>query len=175
MDARYRLRLAREDDLEHLPAIEAAASTLFDDLWGSGAAKPDTPYALEPLRGALRAGRLWVAADAEDRPVGFAFATVVDQQAHLQEVDVHPQHGRRGLGRALVGTVLAWAKVSGFDRVTLTTEREIPWNAPFYERMAFEVLPESDLGPELRALYDREVERAHAYNRRVAMVRRSGP
>lgn len=51
---------------------------------------------------------------------------------------MHPEHGRRGIGGALVGSVCDWARASGIASVTLTTYREIPWNEPFYRRLGFE-------------------------------------
>jgi len=50
---------------------------------------------------------------------------------------VLPSHGRRGIGRLLVFTVRRWAEDAGHAGVTLSTLREIPWNAPFYERCGF--------------------------------------
>jgi GNAT superfamily N-acetyltransferase len=44
---------------------------------------------------------------------------------HIEEVSVHPDHGRRGLGRRLVETALAWARTAGHLRITLTTFREL--------------------------------------------------
>ena len=40
----------------------------------------------------------------------------------------------------------------GLSAVTLTTFCDIPWNAPYYERLGFSELPEPEWGPQLRAL-----------------------
>lgn len=170
MEAGYTVRPARADDIAALPGIERAASQLFA-AWGwdedllAGATPPET------LRAALAAGRLWVAADADDRPVGFAVASIVDGRAHLDEIDVHPDHGRRGLGRALVERVCAWAAAAGLPAVTLTTERDIPWNAPFYRRLGFEVLSPSAWTPGLRAIVAHETRAGLDPAGRVVMIR----
>ncbi len=56
---------------------------------------------------------------------------VADDLLHLEEIDVDPSHGRRGLGTALVNAVCEWASDSGHALLTLTTFRAVPWNLPF--------------------------------------------
>ena len=83
-------------------------------------ARPDDVHL---LAAATREGRLWVAT-AAGQPVGFAHLEVLAPDlVHLEELDVLPWHGRRGIGTALVRAVCAWAKEHGFARVTLTTFR----------------------------------------------------
>ena len=115
---------------------------------------PATPA--EALAAALRRGHLWVAAaTADDVPVGFAYADVLDGALHLEELDVLPSWGRRGIGRALVATVLTAARDAGLPAVTLTTFRDVPWNAPFYARLGFRTLPPAAWSPGLAALLSR--------------------
>ncbi|MBW4457630.1 MAG: GNAT family N-acetyltransferase [Nostoc indistinguendum CM1-VF10] len=54
------------------------------------------------------------------------------------QIDVAPEHGQRGIGSALVGTVCTWAKQQGYRIVSLSTFRDIPWNAPFYSKLGFQ-------------------------------------
>ena len=70
---------------------------------------------------------------------------------HLEEVDVHPDHGRRGVGTALVRAVCDWVRRSGHAEITLTTFRALPWNMPFYRRLGFEEMRDDALRPELLA------------------------
>jgi hypothetical protein len=51
-----------------------------------------------------------------------------------------------------VQAVCAWATGQGFDAVTLTTYRDVPWNAPFYARLGFVVVAEQDLSRGLVAI-----------------------
>src|SRR5438445_4218578 len=44
--------------------------------------------------------------------------------------DVHPSHGRRGLGTALVREVCEWATLCGYVMLTLTTFRAVAWHLP---------------------------------------------
>jgi len=57
---------------------------------------------------------------ADDSPVGFAHVEVIEPGAvHLEEIDVHPDHGRRGLGTKLIRHVCHWAASHGFEAVTV--------------------------------------------------------
>lgn len=117
-------------------------------------------------------GRLWVAV-ADDAPVGFAHVELLEPgAAHLEEIDVLPDHGRRGLGTRLVAAACAWAEACGHACVTLTTFRHLPWNMPFYARLGFEEIPSADLSPALRRVLQDEARRGLDPARRVAMRRR---
>jgi GNAT superfamily N-acetyltransferase len=114
---------------------------------------------------------LWVAVDRENRPVGFALGGVVGQNAHLDELDVLPDHGRRGLGRALVEAACDWAREAGYRAITLNTLSHIPWNGPFYERLGFRILAPAELTAEQNELLRREIEAGLPAENRVVMRR----
>lgn len=121
------------------------------------------------LAEAQRDGRLWVALNTKREPVGFAHVCVVDDQAHLDEMDVHPDFARRGIGTGLLNTVVAWATSQGFDALTLITFRHLPWNAPFYAALGFEVLGEDSLGDDMRDLLRQEAKAGLKAANRVCM------
>jgi len=165
----YDIGLARADELAALPAIERAAATVFApaDLTPTAAAQCQP---LSFFEDAMEAGRLWVVRATEPPvPVGFAAATLVDGSAHLQEMDVQPDHARKGLGRALVEEVRSWAHNAGFAWLTLTTFRHLEWNARFYARLGFVEIPAEAVGPELRAILDDEAAQGLEPGQRVAM------
>ncbi|NDJ76454.1 MAG: GNAT family N-acetyltransferase [Chloroflexi bacterium] len=168
------IRPAHDEDLPHLPDIERAAATLFASIERFQDLLADA-IPVEEHRAYLAAGRLWVAADADPsaggRPVGFAAASVVDGGAHLDEVDVHPEYGRRGIGRALIEQVCDWAREAGYPAVTLTTERDIPWNAPYYARLGFEIVPEGEWSPGQRVIIAEEIAGGLDATTRVVMRR----
>lgn len=115
---------------------------------------------------------LWVVL-REDLPVGFAHVKLLEPcVAHLQEIDVHPLHGRRGLGTKLIATVCDWAANAGFDSITLTTFRDAPWNMAFYLRVGFEIIAPDELSPALLSLLREEECRGLNPASRVAMRRR---
>jgi ribosomal protein S18 acetylase RimI-like enzyme len=99
----YRISAARVEDLSRLSAIELAAARLLEGhAPESGAERDDEP---DLLKRAQREGRLWVGL-ADDVSVGFAHVEVIEPgAAHLEEIDVHPDHGRRGLAAKLIRQV----------------------------------------------------------------------
>jgi GNAT superfamily N-acetyltransferase len=157
------VRPAGPGDLALLPDIETAADRLFDEI-GRGPLPP--AGALDELVAAhcvLVAGR---------PPVGFARLEIVDDLAHLEQLSVHPAHGRRGIGAELLDAACRWSADHGFARVTLSTFADVPWNAPFYARHGFFPLSDTELTPGLRALRDREVELGlDALGRRTVMAK----
>jgi GNAT superfamily N-acetyltransferase len=164
----YRIRPAREEEAACLSAIEQAAAVRFAAAGHPEAAAGGT-LAPEVLSETLRQGRLWVAVTAQELPVGFALAAELDGLAYLQEMDVLPEHGRRGLGRRLVECVCAWAERSGYAAVVLTTFRDVPWNGPFYARAGFTELPPADWTPSIRRVVQEELEAGFA--NRIVMRR----
>ena len=162
------IRPARVSDLPVLGRIERAAAALFAEYDVPASVLGDTTP-IEELEEARRAGSLWVAASAADQPIGFACAGIVDGHAHLDEVDVDPRHQRRGVGAALVRAVCHWAVEQSLSGVTLTTYRDIPWNAPFYRRLGFIDLGDDELTPALREVVQEEAERGLDPARRTVM------
>lgn len=134
--AGYRIRPAEAADVAALAEIERRAGARFRavglDAVADGFAPPVDGY-----RRAIAAGTAWLAATTAGEPAGFALAGVLDGAGHLIELDVHPDHGRRGLGRALVATVVAWARSRALPEVVLTTFRDVPFNGPFYRAQGF--------------------------------------
>ena len=61
------------------------------------------------------------------------------------------------------------AYATNLAAVTLTTFRTIPWNCPFYERLGFRTLDETELSPRLTAVLDEEAGQGLARDARCAM------
>lgn len=84
----------------------------------------------------LSAGTLWVV-DVDGVLVAFLAACVEGSRLHIDELDVRQDQQGQGLGRRLLAEAEAWARARGLQRLSLTTFRAIPWNAPFYARVGF--------------------------------------
>jgi GNAT superfamily N-acetyltransferase len=169
MTLRYIITSARERDITLLAAIELAAATLLIGHAPESVLTETTSQ--DVLEKAQRDGHLWVAL-ADDVPVGFAHVEVLEPNtAHLQEIDVYPAHGHRGLGTRLVMRVCAWAAAAGYGAVTLSTFRDVPWNMPFYARLGFTVVPESEVSAALWSVVEDERRRGLDASRRVVMRR----
>lgn len=139
------IRVARTSDIERIREIEALADSLFP----AGALPSDAVTEASDVAWAIEAGTALVAVSDEepDGPaIGFALVTFEEaderstggeEWAHLHQVSVLPDHGRRGIGTALLDAVIDDATVRGCSMVGLTTSRSMPWNAPFYLRRGF--------------------------------------
>ena len=166
----YTIVAARPEHLSYLNAIELAAARLLAGHAPESVLNEITTD--EDFEDARQRNLLWVAL-ADEAPVGFAHVKVLEPGvAHLDEIDVHPAHGRRGLGSRLVRAVCTWAWAAGFRSVTLCTFREVPWNMPFYARLGFQIVRPDLVSPALRAVVLDEMRRGLDPARRVVMRRR---
>lgn len=144
------IRAARGDDLPLLGPLEDRAGLRFKESVHPSCA--DLPhFDAQRLAQLARGGSVWVAAGADDTPVGFAIAERLGDEGYLHELDVDIAHGRRGLGRALVRRVAAWARDAGCSTLLLSTFSDVPWNAPFYARLGFVVVPLDEYTAAMRA------------------------
>ena len=71
---------------------------------------------------------MWVA-EVDGVVCGYALIDILDSQAHLEQVTVHPGYSRRGIGRTIIDQVAEWAR-AGYATMTLLTFREVAWNGP---------------------------------------------
>lgn len=173
----YIVRLAEPDDTALLPSVERRAVRLFDG-WlsatGLTAEILENVTSIEEFEEARARGHLWVAVSEAHGIVGFAQVTLLDGFAHLDEIDVVPECARRGIGSRLVEVVCEWAARSGYEKVTLSTFRDVPFNAPFYARLGFTVLDPAVLPPEHAQLVRNEHARGLRTELRVIMERPTG-
>jgi GNAT superfamily N-acetyltransferase len=123
----------------------------------------------------FQAGRVWVAADCHEIVVGYAIAREVDETLYLQQLDVEPEHGRRGIGSALITTVCDWAQQQGYSIVSLSTFRDLPWNAPFYSKMGFHPVDEAKLTTGFQQIRLKELEAGLPISERVVMSYKLAP
>ena len=164
----YRIRLARASEISRLRAIEDAAGTLFNDL-GLHDDAIDPSFPLEDRTRFVELEQTWVACLEDDLPVGVVVGSVRDGLGYVEELDVVPAHGRRGLGTRLLAHVCAWARAKGLAAITLSTFRDVPWNAPFYRKHGFKDLPPEAWTSWMRAIRDWEKEHGLVVEARVFM------
>ncbi len=162
----YAIQAAGPEHVPFLNAIELAAAAIFPP--GSipeHVLSDRAPAAV--LTDAAIDGRLMVALDAAGRPVGYGLLRFIDDLALLSQMDVYPDHGRKGLGRALVMRIADIARRRGADFLHLTTFVRVPWNAPFYTRLGFMEIPEPEQPPAIRDIL--ADERSRGLINRTAM------
>ncbi len=157
--------------------LELDAGRRFADV-GLKSIAEDPPSGYEDLVIYIKDAAAFVAIDSRLRePVGYAVASVVDAEAHLDQVSVSTTAAGRGIGSLLVEEVCGWAIRRGHASITLTTFRDLPWNGPLYKRLGFASLTDEACGPQLLAIRAEERRRGIDVLPRVAMRRhlQAGP
>ena len=150
-------------------AIERQASQRFQgtpEAWI--AADPPAPAAL--LADRRDAGGLWVATLEGDRPVAAIRFRPLDDNLYIEQLDVLPAHAGRRLGAALLDRAEILAREAGLGALLLSTFRDVPWNAPWYRRIGFEVI--EVLPSSLESIRRDHIARGLDESRRVFMRRR---
>ncbi len=153
-----------------LCAIERKAVQLFrgHPAWAAYSAMAIPP---ELLQQAIDRGLVWVALGEVDEPVGFVWLDTLagGDVIGIAEMDVLPEHGRQGIGAALLDHACAWARMAGYRRVDLGTLADVRWNAPFYAKHGFARVDKDD--PAFAYARQRDRENGFPDHLRVFMSR----
>jgi len=166
-DATSLIRAARADDVASMQALEKNAAQAFVFV-------PNHAFCVHlPVRTAsehAQVQRTGIALIMEiwGRPAGFLLVLPIDGRAHILEAAVALAHQGHGCGRRLLAIAETWALQRGFAEMTLTTFRDVSWNAPFYSRLGYAMF-EPEGRPELRTIIEDEVAGGVAQAPRVAM------
>ena len=162
----WTLRLARPEDAEAMPEIERAAAVAFA---GEPSIDPARTRSKADYARLIRRGHS-LAAHVGDAMAGFLVAQPFSRELHIWEMDVAPAFQRRGIGAGLVRAAQIDARNTGFRALTLTTFRDLAWNAPFYARLGFEEVTAIDAHPRLGGELANEVDDGLPADRRCAMI-----
>lgn len=166
----WHIRLARSEDAEHLPAIELAAGMLFREVEGLSEIAGMHAIPADQQRSMIRKGHSLVA-EMDGRLVGFLSTEPHRKELHIREFSVHPDMQGQGIGTILLRGIGIDAHNSGFSAITLTTFTDVPWNAPFYERLGYTVISDLAAHPRLNAEIEQEVQHGLPRERRCAMIK----
>lgn len=172
------VRTAEPGEIDLLVALDDSASSLYTEAGFELDLPPTHPLCVAERERWLLAteeDRALVAFDASepDQLLGFATMGLVDGAHYLDQLSVGRGHMRRGIGTLLLEHCLNWARARPFGPspllVLLTTYSHLSFNRPFYERFGFTPLPETERGPELRAILDEQRRFLPAPEQRIAM------
>lgn len=164
------IRVAVPEDAQRLPAIEISAAQAFRMIDGLSWLAESPPMSVEQHRQRIALSTCWVALDAENRPQGFLSAARHGNDLHIYELSViHAVQGQ-GWGRRLVEAAKDYARANRLSFVTLTTFTSVPWNAPFYARLGFQIKATADLDQRLAAVLSEEYQHGFAPGSRCAMA-----
>ena len=156
------------EEVSLLPEIEQSAGEGFRDLpdlaWiadsGNMSAEMHLMY--------VKQRTSWVA-EVESQIVGFLCAEIMERDLHVWEVSVRQEWQSKGIGQQLMETTIQYASDNQLRCVTLTTFREVPWNAPFYRSLGFKILDMSSLEPRLEKILQDEIQHGLPGDLRCAM------
>lgn len=164
-----RFRLANLDDVPQIAPIERAASELFRDTEMSSIAD-DAPIPDAVLQQAVEEQRLWVATEY-GTVRAYLLANLLPESLHIEQVTVHPDAARRGIGAMLIESVSNDSRAVDLGQLTLTTFHDVPWNAPYYERLGFVEVAESEWPAGIAEIAQAERNQGLWTWPRVVMVR----
>lgn len=132
------VRRALLQDIAALPEVERSAAEAFRAT-EHGWVADDGVTESEAYLPLILAGSLWVA-EIEERIIGFVSAQATPDALHIAELAVALPHQRKGAGHQLMRAAIQAARACGLPAVTLTTFRNVAFNAPFYRMLGFEML-----------------------------------
>ncbi|UWU23237.1 GNAT family N-acetyltransferase [Rhizobium sp. CB3060] len=164
----YAIRLARSADLECMAEIEIDAFATLGRALGREDDGRTVPR--QKLETSLDAKLLFVAVDHLDQPFAFAAGAELYDTVYVMEIDVMQRWQRKGVGRRLMLGMIEAARMRGASGVTLTTDRYVPFNAPFYTSLGFRVLDEPEMPAGLFEILKFEIDHGGDPERRVAMA-----
>lgn len=153
-----------------MPQIEARAGKLFETVEGLADVAGNQTMPVERLQRYIRKGHCLVAHVGEAM-AGWLVNEPFGRELHIWEFNVDPSFQRRGIGSGLLRACLIDAANCGFKAVTLTTFRDVAWNAPFYARLGFEEVTALDAHPRLAGELAVEADHGLPVDRRCAMIR----
>ncbi|MFK7914098.1 MAG: GNAT family N-acetyltransferase [Pseudomonadales bacterium] len=155
-------------DVALLPALERSAGTAFT-AWAELAWIADDAVMDIAEHQRLLAGGWCYVATLQSAVRGFVCAERCNSELHIWELAVHADNQGQGLGTGLIRFLLQQARGAGIAAATLTTFVEVPWNAPFYQRLGFRLLAFPDLDQRLREILAAEAAAGLPADKRCAM------
>lgn len=165
------IRLTSAADAVFLPDVERSSVRAFLTMPGLTWIAHDRVLTEAQHLGFITMGTHWVAVDAGAGPVGFLAAERFGAELHIWELSVREEWQKHGIGRRLIAAACAWAGTCGCAAATLTTFRDVPWNAPSYAKIGFTILEGDDIGERLAQVLAYERELGLPGERRCAMRR----
>jgi ribosomal protein S18 acetylase RimI-like enzyme len=168
MSPTFLVRLSSKEELSQLAAIEKSAMSRFR--W--------TKYEVLRMTSGLEFSFLTqkqkednvLVAISDGLLVGYAVVSQVENWTHLEEMAVHLDFSRRGIGSALLNEVKHRAQtIFHADFVSLSTFRSTPWNASFYFKNGFVEMGIEKSFPYFAELREKEEQAGFPIQDRILM------
>jgi GNAT superfamily N-acetyltransferase len=156
--------------IQEISALEDSAGKAFIEI---GMAWVDAMPAAtsEDLEEPIKKGNILVAKQASSL-IGFIHMGEMDENGHIFEVSVGLEAQGTGIGRKLLAAGEKWATTKGFSAITLTTFKNVRFNAPWYQKCGFDIItPDRYDNPVLYITLKNEQEGILGRSERVAMIK----
>ncbi len=164
------IRLATQQDAASMPDIESSSGEAFRKIPNLAWIADDKVTSQERHVALIRLGAAWVSRDASNKLTGFLTAEVRKDVLHIWQMSVRSDQQRKGIGRNLIQVAENWARAKQLVAMSLTTFRDVPWNAPFYASCGFQ-----DVDPHfhsvLQSTLEAERQAGLPIEQRCAMIR----
>ncbi|MFC0226743.1 GNAT family N-acetyltransferase [Serratia aquatilis] len=163
------LRLAQQSDIQQLIEVERSAGQLFLQLAELQFIADDEGMSPQQHADFIAQQREWLMVDADGQVAGFIAVQSLLHGWHIAELSVAANWQRQGVGKKLIAEVMSLARQQGAPRLTLTTFVNVPWNAPYYQRLGFRRLSAHQLDAQLQGLLAEEIKQGLAAGSRCVM------
>lgn len=163
------IRSAAPSDFDRLPIVEVAAAQAF-----KAAGLPEIahmPPAPPEYYHQLPTSAFVLVAETRKQVIGFCLVTELCGQAHLKEISVASEFAGKGVGKQLLQQALTAAQIRDFTMMTLTTFKDVPFNAPFYKSLGFVEFQPDTSWAHLKTLLENEKKSMLGHYGRVAMMK----
>ncbi|USQ96855.1 GNAT family N-acetyltransferase [Caulobacter sp. RL271] len=162
------IRPALTSEIEALRALERASAQRFIGLMDALAEDEPSPAPVLAARIAIRG---LLVAETDGVLAAFVMFRPVGDGLYIEQIDVLPAFAGRRIGAGLIEAVAERARADGLARLTLSTFRDVPWNAPWYRRLGFADLDDKKLAPDLMEIRRKHLARGLDESLRVFMER----
>ncbi|MBL4870927.1 MAG: GNAT family N-acetyltransferase [Robiginitomaculum sp.] len=166
----YDVRKTELSDLNYLPPVERSAGIVYTLLPDLAWIADGSVMSVDEHKRVLAKGFSWVALDTLSQTIsGFIIAEIIEGEFYVGEVSVSATNQQKGIGSKLFETALTEARSLGLPAATLTTFIDVPWNAPYYERLGFVIITSELLPLYLQRILQDEKSAGLPLERRCAM------
>ncbi len=146
----YCIRLASDEDFQHLPAVEDAAGDVYLDIgYDDIAAMPATPATEYPPI-FENGGWVLVAVTDTGQIIGYCANEKNSDVLYVKELSVHKDFAKQGIGTKLLNKTIEEAIARHFKSIFLLTFKDVPFNAPYYARFGFQIVEDLAAYPDIK-------------------------
>lgn len=161
------VRRAREDEVAVLTEIEIDADQRYADSahpeFAAGNHIPTDALARAASRG------LVLVAEEAGAILGWVLLTGSGDEWCVGQISVRRSAGGRGIGTQLLQTLIEAARAAGKPSIVLNTQSDVAWNAPWYERHGFVVVPPDEWTADMHVIADEQRAEGMDWTTRVHM------